>query len=143
MKSRVLAVRHTVVLWLVTGFCAMGSHASAEPCYWEKRQLDLELLDAQIGDFQAREPKSQASALYDLVDASSALSPADYAAVVGQQVASGGHAAMTFAEQLAAWYQRNRTYQGLVDHMLAKSPDQRLTAAELLAVLKIDFALAA
>jgi serine/threonine protein kinase len=34
-------------------------------------------------------------------------------------------------------------YQGLVDHMLAKSPDQRLTAAELLAVLKIDFALAA
>jgi serine/threonine protein kinase len=34
-------------------------------------------------------------------------------------------------------------YQGLVDHMLAKSPDQRLTAAELLAVLKIDFAMAA
>jgi len=30
-------------------------------------------------------------------------------------------------------------YQGLVEHLLAKSPEQRLTAAELLAVLKIDF----
>jgi serine/threonine-protein kinase len=34
-------------------------------------------------------------------------------------------------------------YQGLIEHLLAKSAEQRLTAAELLAVLKIDFALAA
>ncbi len=33
-------------------------------------------------------------------------------------------------------------YQGLVEHLLAKNPDERLTAAELLAVLKIDFACA-